>query len=434
MRRRAGALRPGRGRADATRRATPSSRVLHGRLTGRGHAGPVGGISRRRFLTRVGHARRGARGRRVLQGPRGRVGLVEPGLHRGRGRPDRTPGDRPGGPGSGARLRAAPRRHRVGPGEPRGGRLGPPRPGRRVRLRGRPPVAVGRARDRGRIVAERQWGVAPGWSRDIASCQKSVVAVLCVIGRDEGWLDLDASVTDVVGAGWSLEGDARAEARITVRHLMSMTSGLDPGLRVAAEPGTVWEYDNDAYHRLHAVLEAAAGTDLETLTRSRLWEPIGVRGARWVRRAGTGRVSVDAAGHPLSGLVMNAYDLARFALLVQRRGRWGDRTVVPAGAIDELLSPSSDLNPSYGLLWWLNGADAHRLPGRNPPLVAGPLVPGAPSDLVAALGANGQKAYVAPSLDSVLTRLGRSASGELLSALSGFDDEWWTRLGAARVA
>lgn len=286
----------------------------------------------------------------------------------------------------------------------------------------------------GRIVAERQWGVAPGWSRDIASCQKSVVAVLCVIGRDEGWLDLDASVTDVVGAGWSLEGDARAEARITVRHLMSMTSGLDPGLRVAAEPGTVWEYDNDAYHRLHAVLEAAAGTDLETLTRSRLWEPIGVRGARWVRRAGTGRVSVDAAGHPLSGLVMNAYDLARFALLVQRRGRWGDRTVVPAGAIDELLSPSSDLNPSYGLLWWLNGADAHRLPGRNPPLVAGPLVPGAPSDLVAALGANGQKAYVAPSLDSVLTRLGRRASGELLSALSGFDDEWWTRLGAARVA
>lgn len=285
----------------------------------------------------------------------------------------------------------------------------------------------------GKIMAEQQWGVAPDWPRDVASVQKSVTAVLCAMARDQGLLDFQDAVSDMLGPGWTADDDAEAEGRITVEHLLSMTSGLDTDLRVIAMPGTEWLYNNDAYHRLHEVLEVATGTGLEDLTRSWLWEPIGVRNASWVTRPGEGPVSVDATGQHLNGLVMNAYDLARFALLVQRGGAWGDERVVASESIEELLRPSSELNPSYGLLWWLNGQDAYRAPGADPPLQPGPFAPGAPDDMVAALGAADQKAYVIRSLDCVLTRLGRSAEGTPLEAFSGFDGEWLSSVSAART-
>jgi CubicO group peptidase (beta-lactamase class C family) len=89
---------------------------------------------------------------------------------------------------------------------------------------------------------------------------------------------------------------------------------------------------------------------------------------------------------------MTARDLARFGLLVQRRGAWDGEQVVPAGWLDEALSPSQELNPGYGYLWWLAGR------------------PGA-DDLVAALGARDQKLYVCPSRDFVVVRQGGEVAG-----------------------
>jgi hypothetical protein len=61
----------------------------------------------------------------------------------------------------------------------------------------------------------------------------------------------------------------------------------------------------------------------------------------------------------------------------------------------------------------------------------GPLVPDAPSDLVAGLGQDDQKLYVCRSLDLVVTRIGDNAGPTSTDALSGFDNELWRRLVAA---
>ena len=126
---------------------------------------------------------------------------------------------------------------------------------------------------------------------------------------------------------------------------------------------------------------------------------------------------------------MTVHDMARFGLLMQRAGRWGDREVVPADELDRVLRPSQPLNPSYGELWWLNGQEAHQLPQR--PRRPGPLLPSAPEDLVSALGADDQKIYVSRSTGLVVTRLGQAAAPRAAS-LSDFDDELWKRLLAAR--
>jgi len=91
-----------------------------------------------------------------------------------------------------------------------------------------------------------------------------------------------------------------------------------------------------------------------------------------------------------------------------------------------MVNTSQDLNKSYGYLWWLNGKESYRLPV-VPFQFPGPLMPSAPSDLIAGLGKDDQKLYVIPSLNMVVVRMGEPAGG-IVPALSGFDNMLWAKL------
>jgi CubicO group peptidase (beta-lactamase class C family) len=123
------------------------------------------------------------------------------------------------------------------------------------------------------------------------------------------------------------------------------------------------------------------------------------------------------------GFTTTARDLARFGLLILAKGKWNDETLLADQEyLQASLSPSQTLNPSHGFLWWLNGQESAARVGRR---AQGPLIPAAPRDLVAALGALGRKCYVVPSLELVVTRLGDSPE-----AAGGprFDNEFWRLL------
>lgn len=265
----------------------------------------------------------------------------------------------------------------------------------------------------GRILAERRWGVAADFRRDVASCQKSVVALLVGQARSRGLLALGDTVSGHLGPGWSAAAPAD-EARITVRHLLTMTSGLDDRLRKAAEPGTRWSYNTPAYHVLQLVLEEVTGTGIDPLSRLWLWAPIGATHSSWYVRPGPG----DALGRPQWGLLMPARDMVRFGLMVERLGRWRSATVVDETYLAEALRPSQALNPAYGYLWWLNRQDPPRL------------FRGAPADLVAAQGRHDQKIYVSRSRRLVVARLGEDGGGRRADG-TDFNTGFWTRLMAA---
>ncbi|MEJ7585370.1 MAG: serine hydrolase domain-containing protein [Acidimicrobiales bacterium] len=186
----------------------------------------------------------------------------------------------------------------------------------------------------GQILAERTWGSPDPYRRDVASAQKSTVSVLGALAHADGTLDRDAPAGRYLGSGWSFASPVE-EAEVTVGHLLTMTSGLGPDLWRVATPGSVWDYNNNAYQLLRLVLEEATGTDIQYFTRSRLWDPIGVSAdSTWAPRPGQGANSVDPKGRRLWGLTMTVRDMARFGLLVQWEGRWGDATVIPAGALE----------------------------------------------------------------------------------------------------
>lgn len=272
----------------------------------------------------------------------------------------------------------------------------------------------------GRILAEQYWkGATAQSSRDIESAQKSVTAILIGIAQSAGLLSIDDSVTKWLGKGWS-KATRVQEAKILVHHLLTQSSGLDDNLGFQAPPATMWYYNTPAYHVLHSVLETVTGSSLQDYSQKVLFGPTGMTSAVWSSQHTDGL-----------GLDITPRDMAKFGLLILAEGRWNNKWVLnDPSYLNAALSASQTFNPSYGMLWWLNGASTHELPGDNPQPIPGPIIPTAPNDLVAALGANDQKIYVVPSLDLVVVRQGGAAESSK-AAVTAFDDEWWKVLMAA---
>jgi CubicO group peptidase (beta-lactamase class C family) len=202
-----------------------------------------------------------------------------------------------------------------------------------------------------------------------------------------------------------------------------MTSGLSDSGIYQTPAGEAWRYNTGMYSRMIGLLEKVTGTDIETLTKEWLTGPTGMSDSQWVRRAWSeGNAAANSIGFATTG-----HDLARFGLLVLAKGSWNGKDLLHnSGYYGRMLKPSQDLNPSYGLLWWLNGqarvqhpADAKARPGS--------LVPSAPRDLVAAEGAMNRKLYVVPSMGLVVTRLG-APTGTNPSLDLKWDDEFWKLL------
>lgn len=276
----------------------------------------------------------------------------------------------------------------------------------------------------GRILLERHFaGVDASYTRDVFSVQKSVLSILAGIAIDRGLFGLDDTVSSILGAGWS-NAAAQSEGAITVRHLLTMTSGLDEDLAHVAPAGTTWFYNNDAFYRVRLVIEKRSGQDIDAFARAHLFDRIGMKDSQFQRRLGK-----DAKSIPVVGLETSARDLARFGLLLERHGKWKDAVVVSSAWVDQATSSSQALNASYGFLFWLNGKAGGLLPPATP--FTGTMIPSAPSDAFAALGQSDQKVWVARSLDVVLTREGESA-GESRNAASSFDEELWKRVVAAK--
>ena len=267
---------------------------------------------------------------------------------------------------------------------------------------------------------------------DVASVQKSVVSFLVGVARGQGLLNLEDSVSTHLGAGWS-NASLQQETAIQLRHLLSMTSGLATDLSYQQAPGEKWMYNTNAYSQLAPVLKAATGLSVDTSTSQWLTAPTGMTRSSWEPRPWV-RPGADANR---VGFRTTARDLARLGILVQSGGRWNEEDLLGDSTfLTESLRPSQDLNPSYGLLWWLNGGS--RVLGRwvssgaprptgsavaEEP-VLGMLIPTAPDDLVAAQGALGRKLYIVPSLDLIVTRLGDRPE-------TAFNAELWRRVMAA---
>lgn len=249
---------------------------------------------------------------------------------------------------------------------------------------------------------------------DVASQQKSFVAILIAIAIDRGLIDVERPVSDYIGVGWS-HATPEQEAQIRVIDVLTMSSGLDEEFNYVAAPGTTFFYNTPVYAMSKRIVAAAADQSLETITHDWLTAPLGMADTAWRQRP-----AVLASVGNDTGLVTTPRDTARFGLMVLNNGVGSDGTRIVSEASLNALFERSATNPAYGRLWWLNGSDW--VVGALTPRREGPLVGAAPADMVAALGAFNRRLYVVPSRNLIVVRTGANAADR------DFDEQLWRRL------
>lgn len=267
-------------------------------------------------------------------------------------------------------------------------------------------------------------GVTPDGQtlEDVASQQKSFVALLVGIAIDKGLLDIARPVNAYTAAGWS-KASADQEAAIKVRNLLEMNSGLAENLSYDAAPDTKFYYNTPAYAILKRVLEGASKRPLDEITQDWLAAPVGMTNTAWRKRP----AALADVGNP-TGLVTTPRDVARMGQLVLDGGVAANGVRVISKAQLDALFVRTKTNPAYGHLWWLNGSSETVNVGASSARREGQFIRTAPADLVAAMGAQDRKLYIVPSRKLVIVRTGQTTPDRQ------FDEHLWEKLTAVMPA
>ena len=276
----------------------------------------------------------------------------------------------------------------------------------------------------GKIVLEKYFGA---FTKDSlwywASAGKSLTATLVGIAQQEGHLNILDTTSQYLGTGWT-SLTSQEEDAITIRHQLTMTSGLDDGvadkdctidtcLKYLSPPGNRWAYHNAPYTLLDGVIQQSTGLSINQFFQTRIASVTGMTGAYYP--IGYNNVFVST---PRS--------LARFGLLIQNKGIWNQTGVLTdTNYFYQMTHSSQNLNLAYGYLWWLNGGPTFMVPGSQITF-AGSYAPDAPSDMFSALGKNGQILSIAPSKGLFFIRMGDGDGTGLVPIV--LPNEIWKRL------
>lgn len=205
------------------------------------------------------------------------------------------------------------------------------------------------------------------------SVAKTVVALLIGIAVEEGYIkSLDDPVADYLS---EFKGDREV---VTIRHLLTMSSGLDwtesgknplsdnaesyygwdlrgqsTSQKLIDEPGKVFKYQSGNSQLLGYIVESATGQDLTKYAEEKIWKKIGAEDkAFW---------SLDKEGGDEKAfccMYATARDYARIGQLLLNHGKFGDVQVIPEWYCVEMVRPASIMtedgliNTRYGMHIW----------------------------------------------------------------------------------
>jgi len=193
---------------------------------------------------------------------------------------------------------------------------------------------------KGKLVWEHYWSDFGPHSRfDIYSAGKAFTGSAIGLLIDDGKLKLDDPACKYLK-----EWDTDDKRSITIRNLLTMTSGLKLDYEKYTQssnpteamlnwpmeraPGTAWSYEQATSHALAVIVERITGKQVIVFLRERILDPIGVVEADWLRsRQG------DCLGW--RSVLISARELARFGQFYLNKGRWDGRQLLSEAFINQ---------------------------------------------------------------------------------------------------
>ena len=215
-------------------------------------------------------------------------------------------------------------------------------------------------------------------------------------------------------AKWLRPFDSQHNKRLTWDHLLRQVSDWEGTLwgkpewadrpapqvstwttRPRVEPGSVYEYNDTRVNVLALAALQVWRQPLPEILRDKIMEPIGASNTwrwygydnSWIVLDGKMVQSVSGGGHWGGGMMINAWDMARFGLLTQRRGAWGGKQLLSEAWVTKALTPTR-AQPTYGYMNWFVNTDRKYMPA-------------APAQAFVHVGAGNNIIYVDPVNDVV---------------------------------
>lgn len=223
------------------------------------------------------------------------------------------------------------------------------------------------------------------------SVTKSVISVLVGIAVDEGLLQVDQTLAELLPEHASVMTEA--QKTITLQQLLTMTAGFpaeDGGLSAEAEdtvqlmllyglmdePGVTFSYSNSSAHLVAAVLRRAVDRPILDYAREKLFDPLGIDTSPAWEGVDLGPAGgFDGAGFAWAtdrsgvhmgpwGLKLTSPDLVKLGELCLNDGRWQGKELVSsdwvrASTWNQLNSDQQGSGGAYGYFWWVADIEDH---------------------------------------------------------------------------
>src|SRR5438132_7887143 len=244
------------------------------------------------------------------------------------------------------------------------------------------------------------------------------IAALCAV-RD-GLIKLDDRVADTI-TEW--KNDNR-KSQITVRQLLNQTDGIEPAphlhsdsirdrnamavqLPSVAAPGSAFAYGPSHLQVFNELLRRKLnGRSTISYIEENVLSPLGLTSLEFKK---------DGRGNPLpaSGFELSAREWARLGELLLGHGNYHGKQLVPANLLGQAFV-GSDVNPSYGLTFWLNRQAPNAreidiekeldLKWQRAYWNGVCLCRSAPADMVVELGSDSERLFIILSLYAIILR------------------------------
>ena len=213
------------------------------------------------------------------------------------------------------------------------------------------------------------------------SVSKTFTAAAVGIAVGEGLLRLDDKVKDFFPEYTANLRDKKLDM-LTVRHLLTMTSGKNPsiidnkskgkwiesffGFPWKSAPGEEFKYVSENIFMLCAILVKVTGMSVRDYLQPRLFEPLGIAYPNWE----TDENGVEAGGW---GLYATTEDIAKLMLCIHQGGVFNGKRIMPEDYVRDMVSFQSDNSEAnssrdskvgYGYCVWRDdGAKGYRADG-----------------------------------------------------------------------
>ena len=195
----------------------------------------------------------------------------------------------------------------------------------------------------------------------IHSVTKSIISALIGIALKEGFIEsIDQKIVDVFPEYVTDETDPLFE-EITIRHLLTMTSGIQAILNIEicfskqllTPPGTYFRYNTVDPHILSAIITKSTGMSALEYGKKQLFNPLGIKQVKW--EADSNGISFGGGG-----IGMMSRDMAKIGYLYLNDGMWGRKQILTTEWTNESTQYQVDVSGTvgkvvegYGFLWWV---------------------------------------------------------------------------------